>query len=816
MNQNYMSLIDWAILVIPVVFVVSMGFYSRRYIRGVSDYLACGRVCGRYVLNMGDVANALSIIGLVAYIEMKYKTGFALNFWGSIIAPLSLVISLSGYVTYRFRQTRAMSVGQFLEIRYSRKIRIFAAGLRSLAEMLANMIMPSIAARFFIQMLNLPQNLNILGLSIPTFDLLMIFFLTLAITLICLGGTLALVITDTLQGMLLYPLLICFIVFILMKFSWSQEIIPTVCDRVPGESFINPMDISKLRDFNVFTMVIVAGFNCVVHLGTWIGAGTSTAAKSAHEQKMAAILGNWRMALINTFYMLVALCLIVFLNHKDFAKGASVVRQQLASRVAEDVLKGEENRELRTRLQETIKAIPPQAHEIGVEPPLSQKDNLDTRFLENVQEFLVTDAVAKTEAAAQQNLEQRQAQGTLTQEQREVAEKATKVQVEEAKGKANDTFQQFRTLFQQLNLSVTMRYLLPPGLFGAFCLLLFLAMLSTDDTRIFSATLTIAQDCILPFFPKGLSPKQHVRMIRLVAIGIGVFFFFGSKYMSQLDYVQLFNQMAVAIWNAGCPAVMILGLYWKKGTTPAAWTSLITGIVGSVCYILLSRYWADVVYPFMVNHDMVATVDSLFRGLSAPFGDWIHWEVNELRFPVNSIEYLFFANIFTILLYIVVSLCTCRKDFNMDRMLHRGKYAPAGEPAPEPFLWTPMNVLKRMVGITSEYTKGDKVIAYALFFHSFVFSFLCCFVGVAIWNRFSPWPVAWWSRYFLVVNFGVPLAIAAITTVWFSIGGVRDLFRLFRDLENRKHVNTLDDGRVEGNVSLADREELAQDEETKG
>ena len=816
MNQNYMSLIDWAILVIPVVFVVSMGFYSRRYIRGVSDYLACGRVCGRYVLNMGDVANALSIIGLVAYIEMKYKTGFALNFWGSIIAPLSLVISLSGYVTYRFRQTRAMSVGQFLEIRYSRKIRIFAAGLRSLAEMLANMIMPSIAARFFIQMLNLPQNLNILGLSIPTFDLLMIFFLTLAITLICLGGTLALVITDTLQGMLLYPLLISFIVFILLKFSWTQEIIPTVCDRAPGESFINPMDISKLRDFNVFTMVIVAGFNCVVHLGTWIGAGTTTAAKSAHEQKMAAILGNWRMALINTFYMLVALCLIVFLNHKDFAEDASVVRHQLASRVAEDVLKGEENRELRTRLQETIKAIPPQVHEIGADSPLSQKDNLDSRFLQNIQDFLVEDAVTKAETTGQRNLENRQAKGALTPEQREALENENKEQVEVAKGKANDTFQQFRTLFQQLNLSVTMRRLLPQGLFGAFCLLLFLAMLSTDDTRIFSATLTIAQDCILPFFPKGLSPKQHVRMIRLVAIGIGVFFFFGSKYMSQLDYVQLFNQMAVAIWNAGCPAVMILGLYWKKGTTPAAWTSLITGIVGSVCYILLSRYWADVVYPFMVNHDMVATVDSLFRGLSAPFGDWIHWEVNELRFPVNSIEYLFFANIFTILLYIVVSLCTCRKDFNMDRMLHRGKYAPAGEPAPEPFLWTPMNVLKRMVGITSEYTKGDKVIAYALFFHSFVFSFLCCFVGVAIWNRFSPWPVAWWSRYFLVVNFGVPLAIAAITTVWFSIGGVRDLFRLFRDLENRKHVNTLDDGRVEGNVSLADREELAQDEETKG
>ena len=97
MNNNiYMSLIDWIILVIPVAFVVGMGFYSRRYIRGVSDYLACGRVCGRYVLNMGDMANALSIIGLVAYVEIKYKTGFALNFWNSLLAPLGLFLSLMG------------------------------------------------------------------------------------------------------------------------------------------------------------------------------------------------------------------------------------------------------------------------------------------------------------------------------------------------------------------------------------------------------------------------------------------------------------------------------------------------------------------------------------------------------------------------------------------------------------------------------------------------------------------------------------------------------------------------------------------------
>ena len=236
-----MSWIDWLILCLPVAFVMYMGFYSRRFIRGVSDYLSCGRLCGRYVLSVGEVANALSIIGLLSYIEIKYKTGFALSFWNKLLVPVTIVLGLAGYCTYRFRETRAMSIGQFLEIRYgSRKLRIFASSLRSLTEMLANMIMPALAARFFIQMLDLPQKIC----GIPTFDILIVFFLVLAITLICFGGTLALVITDTIQGMFLYPLLVCFIIFLIYKFSFADQIMPTMADRVGGESFLNPFDPS--------------------------------------------------------------------------------------------------------------------------------------------------------------------------------------------------------------------------------------------------------------------------------------------------------------------------------------------------------------------------------------------------------------------------------------------------------------------------------------------------------------------------------------------------------------------------------------------
>ena len=44
-----MTWIDWAIILVPLCIVMFMGVYSRRYIRGVTDYLAAGRVCGRPV-----------------------------------------------------------------------------------------------------------------------------------------------------------------------------------------------------------------------------------------------------------------------------------------------------------------------------------------------------------------------------------------------------------------------------------------------------------------------------------------------------------------------------------------------------------------------------------------------------------------------------------------------------------------------------------------------------------------------------------------------------------------------------------------------
>jgi len=762
-----MGLIDWLIVIIPVTFIIGVGIYSRRYVRSVADFLSAGRVCGRYVICASDVANALSIITLVSYVEIHYKTGFAISFWGSLMAPIGMIMALSGYCIYRYRETKAMSLGQFLEMRYNRPFRIFAASLRSASEILANSIMPAIAARFFIYFLHLPPKVYIFGMGISTFLIIITICLTLAISIICMGGTLAMVITDAVQGMFCFPLIVVFIFFILYHFSWSNEIVPVMMDRVHGENFINPYDVSNLRDFNLFFVVVMI-FNSVFHRASWIGAGLSSAAKNPHEQKMAGILGAWRGQISGIFYVLIALTIITLMNHRNFSSEAKNVRDNVSFNISKELI---DDTAQRTSFNQAIQAIPEQKHQIGVDQPLSQKKNLDTPVLQIAHEKLV------------------EINGTSG---------------------GNAKFQEFRTLFHQEMLATSMRQLLPSGLLGLFMLLLVLAMISTDNTRIYSAAVTVTQDVILPLKKKSFTLKQHVLLLRLVSISIGVIFVVCSSFMAQLDYIQLFMTIMISLWMGGCAPVMIFGLYSRFGTTAGAFTSLITGMVLSLGAILIKRNWAAMVYPWLDSHGFVEPIGHFLTKVSSPFNPYIEWEMNAIKFPINSYEIFFMISLLTLVLYIVVSYATMKEPFNLERMLHRGKYNIDGE-TKEDLKFTFHHIFKKILGITKDYTTGDKVIAYAFFFQSFIWAFLCAFVGVIIWNTVTPWPVEWWGTYFFIILLAIPLCLCIISVFWFGIGGFVDLFRLFRDLKARV-ANPLDNGQVEGHVSLVDKAEFEKKE----
>lgn len=752
-----MHFIDWLIVVIPVLFILVVSVYSSRYVRGVVDFLAAGRVAGRYVISVGDMTAGLGVITLVALVEAKYQVGYALSFWETLVVPVGIVMSLTGYCIYRFRETRALSLGQFLEMRYNRPFRIVAAALRTLSEMLTNAIGPAVAANFFIYFIGLPHRVMIAGINLPTFAIVVFVVLCLCMVVIWPGGRISLLISDSFQGLISYPIFVIIAGYVYLNFNWGDTIAPVMMARAPGESFIDPFDISGLRDFNLFALVVVI-ISMVLNRASWIGNDTSGSGRTPHEQKMAGILGEWRNGFSVLMCLLVAVMIITLMTHAKFADKAYEIRHELSRQVAGEAVA---DPELRNRLEERIAALPVQRLEIGEDAPLSREHNLDTLYMDTARETLA--------GTPEGNLE----------------------------------FQKFRTLYNQMMMPVALKNVLPVGLLGLFCLLMIMLMLSTDDSRVFNASSTIIQDVILPLRKKPFTPKQHLFWLRMCSVGVCVFFFVVSMFFVQLDYIHMFITIMTAMWMGGAGPIMIFGLYSRFGTTTGAFCSLIFGSGFSIGGLFVQRNWADLLYPWMESRGWIEPFGRFLETVSASLNPFIVWKMDAVKFPINSYELYFMAMLSGIVAYLVGSLVTYRKPYNLDRLLHRGVYDVEGHSQPKT-PWTLRSMWGKLVGITPEYTMGDKIIAWSVVGYAIIYKFGLCFLAVLIWNLIRPWPAHWWSTYFFITSLVVTGIVGVISTVWFLIGGIVDTRRLFRDLKARVD-NPLDNGVVEGHVSLADK-----------
>jgi len=756
-----MTWIDWLIVLVPMALVIWMAFYAKRYARGVVDFLAAGRLAGRYVISVGDMAAGLSVITLVAGSEQNYQTGFGISFWSNIIAPIGVVLALTGYCVYRWRETRCLSKGQFIELRYgSKTFRVVTAAVSTISEMVTNAIGPAIAANFFIYYLGLPHRIMIMGINLPCYAIIVTMCLSLALVIIWPAGRISLLVTDCFQGLLSYPIFVMIVGFILLKFSWDVDISPILWDRAPNQSFINPYDVSQLRDFNMFALLVTVT-STVMNRASWIGNDTSNSGRTPHEQKMAGLLGSWRNGFAFMMILLVAIVVIVFMNSGNFAHqnernnfkvNNNEIRQQLSERVLMEVVP---NEAMRDKAIDSVRMIPAHEHKVGIDPKLSQQQNLDTRYFDTVRETLGDSREGRYQ------------------------------------------FQQYRTLYQQMMMPVVLNNILPTGLLGLFCLLMVMLLISTDDSRIFNAAGCIVQDMILPFYKRRLSPKEHLRMLRLTALGVTVFFLIVALFFAQLDYINMFVTIMCALWLGGAGPIMIFGLYTRFGNLTGAWCAIIFGSGTSLLGLIFQRNWARHIYPVLEETGWVSPLNNFLITVSSPFEPWIHWEMDPVKFPINSFEIFFISMVLSIGSYIIGSYLTY-KPYDLDQLLHRGKYSDGRPVLKEE--WTLRNVFSKLIGITPEYTRGDKAIAWLVFFYTFIYQLLGTFVVVVIWNFFSPWPQSWWNNYFYIVSLIMPGVIGVISTVWFMAGGTRDTIRLFRDLAARKDDPT-DNGQVENDIT---------------
>ncbi len=614
---------------------------SRSYMRSVADFLVAGRTAGRYLLTVSQGVAMVGAISIVGFFEQNYVGGFPLTWWGLTTAVVVLVITVSGFVIYRFRQTRSLTLAEFFERRYSKNFRVFVGLIAFLAGIINFGIFPAVGARFFIHFVGLPQHLSVLGLEVGTFPLLMIILLSLALFFVFSGGQVAVIIADFIQGTFVNVVFVVITIYLLFLVDWSQ-VLQALATAPENASLLNPFKTSQVEDFN-FWFFLIGTIGVVYVVMSWQGPQAYNAsARNAHEAKMGQVLTNYRDIPRILFVLVVPIVAYTILHHPDFASRATYVNDVLASAESE-------------------------------------------------------------------------------------------------------------TLRNQLRVPIVLTAILPVGLMGAFAAVMLAAFISTHDTYLHSWGSIFIQDVVMPFRKTPLSKEQHLRVLRLSIFGVAVFIFLFSLLFQQSQYIALFFAITGAIFAGGSGSVLIGGLYWKRGTTAAAWSAMCIGSGIAVTGIVMHQ----VVDDFFINGQM-------FWGIAM---------------AASSAT------------YILVSLLGKRTEFDLDALLHRGRHASDSETSVVDMVQS--RGLK-MLGMTKEFTRSDKavyVLTYAM-----ILGWTLVFVTGTIYSLTHDVPDTSWAKFWHIYVY-LQLAIAVVVVVWFTIGGVRDLKEMLRRLDVMERDDT-DDGVV--------------------
>ena len=152
MHSAELHFIDYAILLIYVLFVVGIGFALRRYLKSSSDFLTSGRSIPAWVTGLAFISanlGALELVGMAAS-GAKYGIATCHFYWvGAIPAMIFLAVFMMPF----YYGSKARSVPEYLKMRFDERVRalnsiafavmtVFASGIsmNALAKLLNQLL----------------------------------------------------------------------------------------------------------------------------------------------------------------------------------------------------------------------------------------------------------------------------------------------------------------------------------------------------------------------------------------------------------------------------------------------------------------------------------------------------------------------------------------------------------------------------------------------------------------------------------------------------------------------------------------------------
>jgi SSS family solute:Na+ symporter len=182
--------LDWAIVVTYLGGSLAAGLYGKKYVSGVSDFLVAGRELGVFIGVATLAATEIGTITFMYYAELGYRTGFSSFINGLISGAVMIFIGQTGFIVRKLRALRLMTVPEFFEVKYSRRLRVLTGVLVAVGGILNMGVFLKVEGTFLT---------IITGIPLEYLKITMTAILMLELVYTVLGGMVSIVITDFIQ-----------------------------------------------------------------------------------------------------------------------------------------------------------------------------------------------------------------------------------------------------------------------------------------------------------------------------------------------------------------------------------------------------------------------------------------------------------------------------------------------------------------------------------------------------------------------------------------------------------------------------------------
>ena len=193
---THFSILDWIIVAIYLSISLVIGIYVTRYTTNMDAYIGAGRSVGPWLGVATMTGTEMGLITVMYMAQSGFTGGFAAFHMALIAGGATLFVGLTGFIVKPLRAHRVLTIPEYYEKRFGRKVRIVGGIILSAAGILNMGLFLQVGAKFIVAATGLPIDGNAL-------IVVMTVLLILVLVYTVLGGMISVIITDYTQFVVL-------------------------------------------------------------------------------------------------------------------------------------------------------------------------------------------------------------------------------------------------------------------------------------------------------------------------------------------------------------------------------------------------------------------------------------------------------------------------------------------------------------------------------------------------------------------------------------------------------------------------------------